>query len=160
MVTVKELKPYFISVNPNSILIALDHRHFSVLINDELYHFAPLEAKEIHINRKSRKVENLGARFAFQKGGDIIYIAMTKLVSLPDFLHQLYSIVEKYFIEDNIQEDFEVVHATDFFDVSLSEESTDFIKQLEEQNLRRLIDKALDERDEETFRKLANYFNK
>src|SRR5690625_203043 len=98
--TVKTLKPYYIKVDARAIRVILAYKHFSVLINRELYQFVPLEAKEIRINRKTRKIENIGARFAFQKDKDIIYIAMTKLISLPDFLLQLYAIVESYFARE------------------------------------------------------------
>lgn len=146
MVTVKTLKPYYIKVDSRAIRVILAYRHFSVLINDELYQFIPIEAKEIRINRKTRRIENIGARFAFQKDKDIIYIAMTKLVSLPDFLLQLYTIVESYFAEEKDQ-----LEQVDIIDENVSI----LIQQLEKQNIKRLIDYSLDNRDEEAFNKLV-----
>lgn len=146
MVTVKTLKPYYIKVDSRAIRVILAYRHFSVLINDELYQFIPIEAKEIRINRKTRRIENIGARFAFQKDKDIIYIAMTKLVSLPDFLLQLYTIVESYLAEEKDQ-----LEQVDIIDENVSI----LIQQLEKQNIKRLIDYSLDNRDEEAFNKLV-----
>lgn len=147
MVTVKTLRPYYIKVDSRAIRVILAYQYFSVLINDELYQFIPIEAKEIRINRKTRKVENIGARFAFQKDKDIIYIAMTKLISLPDFLLQLYSIVESHFAKEEEKID----HRVNEIDHNLSE----FIQQLEEENIKRLIDYSLDKGDEESFKQLV-----
>src|SRR5690625_1768363 len=144
--TIKMLKPYYIKVDARAIRVILAYKHFSVLINDELYQFIPIEAKEIRINRKTRRIENIGARFAFQKDKDIIYIAMTKLVSLPDFLLQLYTIVESYFAEEKDQ-----LEQVDIIDENVSI----LIQQLEKQNIKRLIDYSLDNRDEEAFHKLV-----
>lgn len=146
LVTVKTLKPYYIKVDARAIRVILAYRHFSVLINDELYQFIPIEAKEIRINRKTRRIENIGARFAFQKDKDIIYIAMTKLISLPDFLLQLYSIVESYLAEE--KNELEQLHLSD-------ESVLTLIQQLERQNIKRLIDYSLDNRDKEAFHKLV-----
>src|SRR5690625_2701523 len=144
--TIKMLKPYYIKVDARAIRVILAYKHFSVLINRELYQFVPLEAKEIRINRKTRKIENIGARFAFQKDKDIIYIAMTKLISLPDFLLQLYSIVESYLAEE--KNELEQMHLSDESVLAL-------IQQLERQNIKRLIDYSLDNSDEEDINKLV-----
>lgn len=146
LVTVKTLKPYYIKVDSRAIRVILAYQHFSVLIHDELYQFIPIEAKEIRINRKTKKIENIGARFAFQKEKDIIYIAMTKLISLPDFLLQLYSIVESYFSMESKK-----VENTREMDDDISA----VIQHLEEKNIKRLIDYSLDQRDEEAFKELV-----
>ncbi|HLS34626.1 MAG TPA: IDEAL domain-containing protein [Bacillota bacterium] len=151
MVTVKTLKPYYIKVDARAIRVILAYKHFSVLINRELYQFVPLEAKEIRINRKTRKIENIGARFAFQKDKDIIYIAMTKLISLPDFLLQLYAIVESYFARDQRK-----VRQSEVED----RDTSLIIKHLERENIKRLIDHSLDEKDEEAFYKLVKRIQK
>lgn len=138
------LKPYYIKIDARTVRVILAYQYFSVLINEEVYQFIPMEAKEIRINRKTKKIENIGARFAFQKGKDIIYIAMTELISLPDFLLQLYAIVEAYYSED-------IIDKEDDIDMKVSL----LIDELERLNIKRLIDQALDERDEKTFHKLV-----
>lgn len=148
LVTVKMLKPYYIKIDARTVRVILAYQYFSVLINGELYQFIPVEAKEIRINRKTKKIENIGARFAFQKDKDIIYIAMTKLISLPDFLLQLYAIVESYYSKEEV------------LDIDSDEtgyESALLIDELERLNVKRLIDQALDERNEEAFNELVKY---
>lgn len=140
MVTVNMLKPYYIKGDTDYVRVVLAHNYFSLLIKEQVYHFIPIEAKEIKINRRTKKIVNVNDRFAFQKGQEIIYIAMGELITLPDFLIQLYFIIESYDARSMLQ----------------SEEmgESDVIKTLERANIKRLIDKALDERDEVAFYQL------
>ncbi|GGA67040.1 IDEAL domain-containing protein [Ornithinibacillus halotolerans] len=142
MISVKMLKPYYIKADDQFVRIILAYQYFSVLINKKVYQFIPIEAKEIRINRRTRKVENVGSRFAFQKGKEIIYMTMTELMTLPDFLEQLDTIAKPYY---------EAKHEVD----EVESEANAVIDELEKRNIKRLIDKALDERDEDTFRELV-----
>lgn len=149
MVTVKMLKPYYIKADEDYVRVILAYQYFAVLIHDNLYHFIPVEAKEIRINRITRKVDNIEANFAFQKGKDIIHIPMTKLLSLSDFVSELDKIVEPYKkIISNTNTKHEAESIPD-------NENVIIINELERLNLKRLIDKALDERDENAFRSLT-----
>jgi len=139
MLTVKLLKPYYIKADDECIRVILASQYFSVLIHNQLYHFIPNEAKEIRINRRTHRVDNIHANFAFQKEKSIIHIPMSKLLSLPDFRTELEKIAEPYYIR----------HRESNF-VPRNENAA-IIKELERQNLQRLIDKALDERNRELF---------
>lgn len=141
MVTVKMLRPYYMKADDNYVRIVLAYQYFTVLINNQIYQFIPVESKEIRINRRTQKVENVDARFAFQKGKDIVYMAVSELISLPDFMVQLHSIAEPYYIKTDQQEE--------------DEQTTVIIDELERLNLKRLIDKSLDERDYEAFQSLT-----
>jgi uncharacterized protein YpiB (UPF0302 family) len=141
VISVKMLKPYYIKADDQFVRIILAYQYFSVLINKQVFQFIPVEGKEIRINRRTRKVENVGSRFAFQKGKDIIYLTMTELISLPDFMTQLHQIAKPYYDEN--------------YEVNEEFENRLMFNELERQNIKRLIDKALDERDEDTFRELV-----
>ncbi|MFC4557553.1 IDEAL domain-containing protein [Virgibacillus kekensis] len=141
MVTVKMLKPYYIKADDDYVQVILAYQYFAVFINKKVYQFVPIESKEIRINRKTKRVENVGARFAFQKGKDIIYMTLSELVSLPDFLVQLNSIADPYYIDEIKNEE--------------SKNENAIINELEKLNLKRLIDKSLDERDFEAFQSLV-----
>ncbi|WP_188454160.1 IDEAL domain-containing protein [Virgibacillus oceani] len=143
MVTVKMLKPYYIKEDENYVRIVLAYQYFAVFINNKVYQFVPVEAKEIRINRKTQKVENIEDKFAFQKGKEIIYIPMAELVSLPDFLIELHSIAEPYYVKEEQEK------------IEQKNETAIIIDELEQINVRRLIDKALDERDEKSFHSLV-----
>ncbi|WP_156288267.1 IDEAL domain-containing protein [Oceanobacillus salinisoli] len=146
MVTVKMLKPYYIKTDNEYVRIVLAYQYFSVMINEKDYQFIPIEANEFRINRRTQKVENVDAKFAFQNGKDVVYLTLAKLITLPDFLQQLHSIAGSYYID----EDNEVSTEKNI-------ESAIIIDELENWNVRRLIDKALDERDEHAFHELIKY---
>jgi uncharacterized protein YpiB (UPF0302 family) len=142
VISVKMLKPYYIKADDQYVRIILAYQYFSVIINKKVYQFIPVEAKEIRINRRTRKVDNVGSRFAFQKGKEIIYMTMTELITLPDFLTQLHNIAKPYYDDRNELNETAIVKNL-------------IIDELEKTNIKRLIDKALDERDEKTFRDLV-----
>ncbi len=146
MVTVKLLKPYYIKMNSEYIRIILAYQYFSLLINKKVYHFVPIEGQEILINRKTKQVVNTETKFAFQKGKEIIYITMKKLTSLVDFMDQLEEIIKPYYEKSlTVQQK----------DDQINEKTELFIKELEELNIKRLIDKSLDEGDIHTFNTLV-----
>src|SRR5690625_2954669 len=147
MVSIKLLKPYFIKMNSEYIRIILAYQYFSLLINKKVYHFVPIEGQEILINRKTKKVINTETKFAFQKGKDIIYITIKKLTTLEDFMAQIEQIIKPYYNN-------EVVEEQD------NKELCTLIKELEVQNFKRLIDKALDNNDQDTFNQLVNEYKK
>ena len=146
MVSVKLLKPYYIKMNSEYIRIILAYQYFSLLINKKVYHFIPIEGQEILVDRKTKQVVNTETKFAFQNGKEIIYITMKKLSSLVDFMDQLEEIIKPYYEKSLLvrQQDKE-----------LHEQTEQMIKELEIQNIKRLIDKSLDERDIDTFKELV-----
>src|SRR5699024_4111052 len=140
MLTVKMLKPYYVKVDREYLRLILGYQYFTVFMNDAEYEFIPTESKEIKINRRTRKIENIEDKFAFQKGTDVIYITMNELIYLPDFMIHLYDIAKPYYTRD--------------IDAKQQEENDTneaIIDELERLNVKRMIDKALDERDEESF---------
>ncbi|MEN1967338.1 IDEAL domain-containing protein [Lentibacillus sp. N15] len=144
MVTVKELKPYHIKVDSDYVHIILAYQYFTISIDESVYKFVPVDAKEITINRKTKKIKNMEDMFAFQKGKEIIHIAMADLTFIPEFLIQLHSIAGPYYLVDlQAAED-------NKFNISA------IMDELEQQNIKRLIDRSLDERDEESFYKLVH----
>lgn len=146
MVSVKLLKPYYIKMNSDYIRIILAYQYFSLLIDKKVYHFVPIEGQEILVNRKTRKVVNTDTKFAFQKGKEVIYITMKKLTSLVDFMDQLDEIVKPYYEKSLIIRE---------QDKELRDQTEKMIKELEIQNIKRLVDKSLDENDEATFQTLV-----
>lgn len=145
MITVKMLKPYYIKANSQHVRIVLAYRYFSVVINEDVFQFIPIEAKEIRINRSNKEIVNVESRFAFQKDKKIIYMSMTELISLPDFITQLHAIAKPYFKKNTEEGDQEI---------------DDLIEELETHNVKRLIDKALDNRDYQALRELVKYLPK
>ena len=153
MVSVKMLKPYYIKMNSEYIRIILAYQYFSLFINKKVYHFVPIEGQEILVNRRTKKVVNTETKFAFQKGKDVIYITVKKLTSLVDFMDQLEDIIEPYYeAEKNIKEPNALAVQND---KELNDMTELLIKELEAENIKRLIDQSLDERDESSFQQLT-----
>lgn len=148
MVSVKLLKPYYIKMNAEYIRVILAYQYFSIVINKKVYHFIPLEGQEILVNRRTKKVVNTETKFAFQNENDIVYLTMKKLVSLEDFISQLDAIIKPY--EKHLQSDDRLVKE------DIDRQTALFVQKLEKQNILRMIDQALDEKDEEAFRQLVS----
>lgn len=144
------LKPYYIKTDKEYVRIVLAYQYFSVVINDKDYQFIPIEANEFRINRRTQKVENVDAKFAFQNGKEVVYLTLAKLITLPDFLQQLHAIAGSYYINEAKEKDIKNQSDQDY-------ESAIIIEELEKLNVLRLIDKALDEKDESAFRELIKY---
>lgn len=139
MQSVKLLKPYYIKLSVSEIRIILAYQYFSLLINNEVFHFIPTEGKEIRVNRTNGEINNLTEKFAFKRGDKTIYMTMEKLISLKGFMNQLDEITAPYFVGKDVDR------------VVLSNE---LIQKLEQDNIYRMIDHALDTRDKEAFEKL------
>src|SRR5690625_4055422 len=148
MVSVKLLKPYYIKMNSEYIRVILAYQYFSLFINKKVYHFVPIEGSEILVNRRTKKVVNTETKFAFQKGKEVIYITMKKLTTLVDFMDQLEEIIQPYY-ETEEEKNSLVVHQPED---DLNDVTALIIKELEVQNIKRLIDQSLDTYDEETFK--------
>ncbi|WP_042142611.1 IDEAL domain-containing protein [Paucisalibacillus sp. EB02] len=137
MVTVKLLKPYCIKTDAENIYVILDEEHFTISIQNESYQFIPIKSKEFIINRYTKKIENLDATFAFKKDDKIFHLSMSELINIPDFLIKLYFLTKShinYDREENMNDNIDVI-----------------MDELEHLNVKRLIDRALDERNEEAF---------
>lgn len=146
MVTLKMLKPYYIKTEKNFVRIILAYQYFSVVIKNKVFQFIPVEANEIRLNRQTEKIENIDAVFAFQNGKDIVNVPMVKLITLPEFLEQIHEIGKPYY--------FNATSAPPR--VKEQDHNTELIiDALERQNILRLIDKALDTRDQSTFNELT-----
>lgn len=136
-------------MNSEYICVILAYQYFSLLVNQKVYHFVPIEGQEILVNRKTKQVVNTETKFAFQKDNDIIYITMKKLTSLDDFLGQLEEILNPYFEE---KDDMIAVEKQ----YKISEDTSELIRHLENENIKRLIDKALDNQNVEEFEQLVS----
>lgn len=143
MVSVKMLKPYFIKVNAEYIRIILAYEYFSIVINEDIYNFIPIEGQEILINRKTRRIVNTDTKFAFQKDDRVIYLTLKKLTTLKDFMVLINKMIDPYYTEEIIE-------------THKEEKANELIFYLEKENVKRLIDKSLDEGDLSSFNYYVN----
>src|SRR5690625_2983469 len=144
MLTIKNLKPYRVTCDDKYIYVTLAYRYFDVIIHKEVYQFIPIEAKIVKLDRNTRQIINKDAQFAFQKDNKIVYVQMTELMILPQFLHGLNKIIDSFFEKNATTKQKGYLENVDLI-----------IYQLERENIKRLIDIALDEKDEQTFNRLV-----
>ncbi len=144
MLSVKRFKPYYIKEERDCIRVVLAYQYFSLLLDDKVYQFVPLESREIIVNRETRQVENQDDVFVFQKGKEYNRLPLSDLIRLKDFITQLNTIIHPYLTNSP----------------TILDEAKTVIEQLEKENLKRLIDKALEAGDQARFKKLSGMLNK
>jgi len=143
MILVQLMKPFYTKYEGNSIKMAFAYQYFSIRKDDELFHFIPVEGKEIILNAQTLQVENLSEVFVFQKGNRFIRLPLYQLLLVSDIHTHLQTILEE-------------ANQIDTKEVSI-EGTKEVIQQLELQNLERMIDFALETRDEALFNQLLKY---
>ena len=143
MILVQLMKPFYTKYEGNSIKMVFAYQYFSIRKDDELFHFIPVEGKEIILNAQTLQVENLSEVFVFQKGNRFIRLPLYQLLLVSDIHTHLQTILEE-------------ANQIDTQEGSI-EGTEEVIKLLEVQNLERMFDFALTMRDEELFNKLQQY---
>ncbi|MGP4064528.1 IDEAL domain-containing protein [Oceanobacillus sp. M65] len=138
MVIIKSFLPFRIGLSSSAIYVKLSVGGFVVLINGKEFHYTPNGATSIHVNRTTGEVSNKDAVFVFRHGKEEERISMYELLFCSDFLIYLQAFIKPY-TPSKTTPPWDLDELDILFD------------QLELANIKRSIDKALDERDEATF---------
>lgn len=144
MITVQFMKPFYTKIAGTKLRLVFAYQYLSIMKDDEVYHFIPIEGKEITVDLKTMQVENLSEVFVFQRGNRFIRLPLYQLLLVSNVHEHLMPIIESsnVAIPQAISEEVEEVKDTEVLEL---------IHALEEDNLSRLIDAALAERNEELF---------
>ncbi|TQR21194.1 transcriptional regulator [Psychrobacillus vulpis] len=145
MLLVQLMKPFYTKQEDGRIKLVFAYQYFSIRKDDELFHFIPVEGKEIIVNAKTLQVENLAEVFVFQKGNRFIRLPLYQLLLVSDIHIHLQSIIETTELKDSPQ--------------SLIDGTEEIIHQLEQVNYERMIDYALCNKNESLFKELLQYKN-
>jgi hypothetical protein len=137
------MKPFYIKQEDGRINLVFAYQYFSIKKDDEIFHFVPVEGKEIIVNAKTMQVENLSEVFVFQKGNRFIRLPLYQLLLVSDIHTHLLSIIENRDEKESTS-----------FPIEGMEE---IIQQLEKENFERMIDYALIQRNEALFQELQEY---
>ncbi|MGE7917409.1 IDEAL domain-containing protein [Viridibacillus sp. NPDC093762] len=143
MLHVRRMEPFYTKKEGNRLKLVFAYQYFSITKEDELYHFVPVEGKEIIINLNNLQIENLSEVFVFQKGSRFIRLPLYQLLTISN-IHDHLKI-----IYDSLELSKEKGKTEQF--ISTNKEVVDLITQLEKDNKLRLIDHALAVRDENLF---------
>lgn len=148
MLHVQRMEPFYTKKEGNRLKLVFAYQYFSITKEDELYHFVPVEGKEIVINLNNLQIENLSEVFVFQKGSRFIRLPLYQLLTVSNIHDHL------QLIYDSLELNKEKGNKVQF--TSTNKEVVDLITQLEQENRLRLIDQALAVRDETLFITLTN----
>lgn len=142
MLHVKMMKPFYIKKENHLVKFVFAYQYLSIMKDDELFHFIPVEGKEIIVNTNTFQVENLSEVFVFQKGNRFIRLPLYQLLLVSDIHMHLQSILQG-----------ENTGIADIPDKGKTE-AMEVIEELEHGNIERMIDYALESRDEGMFQEL------
>lgn len=142
MLHVKLMKPFYTKKEDHLVKFVFAYQYFSIMKDDELFHFIPVEGKEIVVNLNTHQVENLSEVFVFQKGSRFIRLPLYQLLLVSDIHMHLQQIMQ------------EEKSATIEVREEVKSEAQEAIEFLEQENFERMIDFALAARDEIMFHDL------
>lgn len=145
MLQVRLMKPFYTKQDGQKMKLVFAYQYFSILKDEELFHFIPVEGKEIIVNMTTYQVENLSEVFVFQKGNRFIRLPLYQLLLVSDIHMHLQTILQHGQTPDDAEPTSEV-----------KEEANEFISLLEEAYRSRMIDYALQMRDEGLFNRLLH----
>lgn len=143
MLLVQLMKPFYTKHEGERIKLVFAYQYFSIRKDGELFHFIPVEGKEIIVNAKTMQVENLSEVFVFQKGNRFIRLPLYQLLLVSDIHTHLLSIIEKNGENDSTEASMEGAEG--------------IVQQLEQENYERMIDYALLHKNEALFQELQKY---
>lgn len=127
MLQVQLMKPFYTKLEGNRIKLVFAYQYFTIKKDGELFHFIPVEGKEIIVNAQTLQVENLSDVFVFQKENRFIRLPLYQLLLISDIHIHLQAL-----IDTNGEQSHETKMETD-----------EVIEKLEEENYNRMIDYAL-----------------
>lgn len=146
MLQIRRIEPFYTKRVGNQLKLVFAYQYFSVLKDDELFNFIPVEGKEIIINLKNLQIENLSDVFVFQRGSRFIRLPLYQLLLVSNIHDHLQKILAGMQI-DVIQNKLSVEARSEY---------ADLLEELEEVNRQHLIDVALETRNEQLFNDLTN----
>ena len=142
MIHVQYMKPFYTKVTGSKLRLVFAYQYFSIIKEDETFHFIPIEGKEIVVNLNTMQVENLSEVFVFQRGNRFIRLPLYQLLLVSNVHDHLMPLLDS--AASTIPK--QSTESEDF-----DKETLEVIHFLESENLSRLIDNALLERDEAAF---------
>ncbi|MEK4384768.1 IDEAL domain-containing protein [Solibacillus sp. FSL W7-1464] len=146
MIQVEFMKPFYTKMTGTKLRLVFAYQYFSITKEEEVFHFIPIEGKEIIVDLNSMQVENLSEVFVFQRGNRFVRLPLYQLLLVSNVHEYLLPIIEN--VSDKVKpSQNELVQ-------EVNEEVESIVRTLEEHNLSRLIDDALESRNEALFHDL------
>ena len=148
MMQVQYMKPFYTKITGDKLRLVFAYQYFSILKENEIFHFIPIEGKEMIINMKTQQIENLSEVFVFQKGNRFIRLPLYQLLLITNVHDHLAPILESATPKQLLLVSTVTVGEID-----------QLIAEIENRNLDYLIDQALLENNKSLFFNLLQQKN-
>ena len=146
MIQVQFMKPFYTKMTGTKLRLVFAYQYFSITKEEEIFHFIPIEGKEMIIDLNSMQVENLSEVFVFQRGNRFVRLPLYQLLLVSNVHEYLMPLIEE--VSNQVRP------AESEKQYQFNEEVENIVRNLEEHNLTRLIDDALEARNEALFHDL------
>ncbi|MGE7998529.1 transcriptional regulator [Lysinibacillus sp. NPDC093190] len=133
MMQVQYMKPFYTKITGDKLRLVFAYQYFSILKENEIFHFIPIEGKEMIINLNTQQIENISEVFVFQKGNRFIRLPLYQLLLITNVHEHLTPILESATPKPQLP----LVSSVTVGEVD------QLIAELEQQNIDYLIDQAL-----------------
>jgi len=145
MIQIQYMKPFYTKVTGDKLRLVFAFQYFTISKDSEVFHFIPIEGKEMIINMKTSQIENLSEVFVFQRGNRFIRMPLYQLMLASNMLEYLDPIIAnrspKQYTDSTVTK----------------KELTELIEELEKENLNRLVNQALLDNDKTLFFELLQH---
>ena len=94
MIHVQFMKPFYTKVSGTKLRLVFAYQYFSITKDDEVFHFIPIEGKEMVVNLNTMQVENLSEVFVFQRGNRFIRLPLYQLLLISNVHDHLMPLLE------------------------------------------------------------------
>lgn len=158
MIQIKFMKPFYTKTSGINMRMVFAYNYISIIKDDEVFHFIPIEGKEIIVNLETKQVENLSEVFVFQRGNRFIRLPLYQLMLISNVDEYIMPIIDGEVLSNPTD-----IENEEDVDADFHKEVKNVIEQLESVNLINYInyniDKALENNDKEAFIKFSNELN-
>jgi len=141
MMQVQYMKPFYTKITGDKLRLVFAYQYFSILKENEIFHFIPIEGKEMIINLNTQQIENLSEVFVFQKGNRFIRLPLYQLLLITNVHEHLAPILENATPKPQLP----LVSSVTVGEVD------QLVTELEQKNFDYLIDQALLDNDKVLF---------
>ncbi|MEX3745311.1 MULTISPECIES: transcriptional regulator [Lysinibacillus] len=149
MMQVQYMKPFYTKITGDKLRLVFAYQYFSILKENEIFHFIPIEGKEMIINLNTQQIENLSEVFVFQKGNRFIRLPLYQLLLITNVHEHLAPILENATPKPQLP----LVSSVTVGEVD------QLVTELEQKNYDYLIDQALLDNDKILFFELLQQKN-
>lgn len=149
MMQVQYMKPFYTKITGDKLRLVFAYQYFSILKENEIFHFIPIEGKEMIINLNTQQIENLSEVFVFQKGNRFIRLPLYQLLLITNVHEHLAPILENATPKPQLP----LVSSVTVGEVD------QLVTELEQKNYDYLIDQALLDNDKVLFFELLQQKN-